>query len=173
MSRLAKALAAIVLVMTGAALFVYGGVYNVAGDEPHWKATSWLLETLRERSIAVRSADTRAPNLDDAKQIEAGARLYAQMCVGCHLAPGVPDTALRAGLNPPPPELASHHSMEPRAAFWIVKHGIKASGMPAWGNGHDDRELWSIVAFVKQLPALDAERYGQLSGPAAAEHGHR
>ncbi|MCW5659998.1 MAG: cytochrome c [Burkholderiaceae bacterium] len=122
--------------------------------------------------IEARSADIHPPTLGGRQAIETGARLYAQMCVGCPLGPGVPDTALRTGLNPRPPELAKHPG-EPSAAFWIVKHGVKASGMPAWGDGHDDRELWRIVAFVLQLPARRAERHMQLAGPTRAEHGHR
>ena len=43
--------------------------------------------------------------------------------------------------------------------FWIVKHGIKASGMPSWGPTHDDQRIWAMVAFLQKLPQLTPEQY--------------
>ena len=50
---------------------------------------------------------------------------------------------------------------------WVIKHGIKATGMPAWGPTHDDETLWSVVAFLQKLPALDEKSYRDLVGKAA------
>lgn len=49
--------------------------------------------------------------------------------------------------------------VEPKAAFWVIKHGIKMSAMPAWGPTHDDATIWSMVAFLQKLPILDATQY--------------
>ena len=49
--------------------------------------------------------------------------------------------------------------MDPKTAFWVIKHGLKMTGMPAWSLGHDDAIIWSIVAFVTRLPGLSAEHY--------------
>lgn len=116
----------------------------------------------------ISSSPVAAPNLADEKRVLEGARQYAQMCEACHLAPGVADTALRQGLYPRPPELARHR-MDPRVSFWIVKHGIKMTGMPAWGVSHDDERLWSVVAFLQKLPGLDAKQYCDLVGMAPAD----
>ena len=90
-----------------AAAFVYSGMFNVAADEPHSAMTERLLNTLRERSIAVRADEVTAPpSLDDPKLISNGAAHYSEMCTGCHLAPGSQDTEIRAGLYPKPPKLA-------------------------------------------------------------------
>jgi mono/diheme cytochrome c family protein len=78
------------------------------------------------------------------------------MCVNCHLSPGREDAEIRPGLYPQPPKL-SEQRFDPKAVFWVTKHGLKMSGMPAWGVGHDDATLWSIVAFVNKLPGLSAE----------------
>ena len=50
----------------------------------------------------------------------------------------------------------------PAAAFWIIKHGIKMSGMPAWGKSMDDESIWSMVAFLQQLPDMSEIRYHEL-----------
>lgn len=171
MKAATKVLAWPAVLVVAALLFVYSGFYDVAADEPHWRFTERVLQTLRERSIETRAGDIVPPKLDDPRKVAAGARNYAEMCAMCHLAPGLQDTALRQGLYPRPPRLADHE-MDARAAFWIIKHGIKASGMPAWGDSHDDTEIWGLVAFLAQLPTMAPERYRQLTGEARAGHGH-
>lgn len=49
--------------------------------------------------------------------------------------------------------------VEPKAAFWIIKHGIKMSAMPAWGGSHDDATIWSMVAFLRKLPDMTPAQY--------------
>lgn len=46
--------------------------------------------------------------------------------------------------------------------FWLVKHGVRMSGMPAFGETHEDAELWNIAAFVKQLAGMTAREYAEL-----------
>ena len=150
-----------------AALATYSGAYNVAADDPHWPITESLLRLVRERSIEARANPVRVPDLGDEKRILAGAGEYAEMCEGCHLGPGIAETELRHGLNPKPPQLA-HSREDPREAFWVIKHGIKATGMPAWGRTHDDDLLWDLVAFVEKLPKLDADGYRHLVAKAPA-----
>ena len=125
--------------LVGATAFVYFGVFNVAADDPHTKPVYWLLETLRERSIAIRARDIAVPPLDDPTLISAGGADYNEMCTGCHLQPGVEQSELAAAMYPRPPSLARVKRERPAETFWIIKHGIKMSGMPAWGATHHDR----------------------------------
>ena len=158
---------AVLLALAAAAAVVgFSGAYNIAADEPHWAVTERALEAARGRSVAVRSRDVVVPPLADEKRVVAGAGQYAEMCETCHLAPGVADTEVRKGLYPKPPELA-HHRMDPRETFWVLKHGIKMTGMPAWGPTHDDDTLWNVVAFLQKLPEMDEKRYRELVGKAA------
>jgi hypothetical protein len=90
------------------------------------------------------------------------------MCEGCHLAPGVGDNELRQGLYPKPPDLTRPRERGPAATFWIIKHGLKMSAMPAWGVTHDDRSIWGLVAFLQQLPSMDPTEYRNLTGSAEA-----
>lgn len=127
-------LASLVAAVVGAGV-VYSGVINVGADDPHFPAIHALLNTARERSIAVRARDVEVPNLADEKMIRSGAGNYNSMCIGCHLAPGVSETELSQSLYPAPPDLSKVGANgNPAATFWIIKHGIKASGMPAWGK---------------------------------------
>ena len=178
-----RILIAIVTVLGGIAVFVFSGVYDVSADTPHWPITQKVIEVMRDRAIAVRASDIRVPNLTDDQSIVKGAGQYAAMCVGCHLAPGVPESEIRPGLYPQPPNL-SKHALDPQTVFWITKHGLKMSGMPAWGLGHDDATIWSIVAFVQKLPGMSPQQYKDIVAKAppdeemdavngkAHEHGH-
>jgi mono/diheme cytochrome c family protein len=99
------------------------------------------------------------------------------MCTGCHLAPGMAESEIRPGLYPQPPNL-SQVRIDPRAAFWTIKHGIKMSAMPAWGGSHDDATIWSMVAFLQKLPGLTPAQYKAIVAKAPPDedmepdHGH-
>jgi len=143
------------------ALFIYSGVYNIGADDHHTKPVFAALQTLRDRSIRVRSRHIRVPGLDDPRMILKGAGQYAAMCTGCHLAPGIADSEIRPGLYPQPPNL-SRVRVDPKDAFWAIKHGIKMSAMPAWGASHDDPTIWSMVAFLRKLPDMTPAQYKEI-----------
>ena len=174
MKALRLTVIAIVALLILATAFIYSGMFNVAADDPHWAMTERLLNSLRERSIAVRADElTAPPSLEDAKLIANGAAHYSEMCTGCHLAPGSEETEIRAGLYPKPPKLTEIGIREsPRKTFWVIKHGIKMTGMPAWGATHDDDAVWSLVAFIKQLPAMSPAKYAELTSESEDEHSH-
>ncbi|MGO1232076.1 MAG: c-type cytochrome [Marinobacter sp.] len=151
----------LVLALILCAGLIYSGVYNVAADEPHFGAAKMLLGVTRNRSIEARLDTITAPgDLGSPERIERGGEFYGKNCAGCHLGPGQQENAIYRGLNPQPPRLTrhgGHHSA--RKQFWVIKHGIKMTAMPAWGLSHDDRDLWDVTAFVMELPDLSAEEF--------------
>lgn len=156
------------------------GWIDVAADEPHGPMLHRLIEFARERSIE-RRIDGIAPpaDLGSTERIRRGAGNYETMCVDCHLAPGVADSEIRRSLYPQPPDLskAAAAGLPPEwmaaRRFWIVKHGIKASGMPAWGKGGmDDADIWDLTAFVGVLPTLSPQQYrAQVAASGGHAHG--
>lgn len=147
--------------------FLYSGLYPMGADVPHSRLTYWSLETLRERSIARSIGDLQVPSLDDPNQLLSGGADYNEMCTGCHLKPGAKNSEMTLGLYPQPPNLANPERVQttgvPTLAaareFWIIKHGIKASGMAAFGKTHDDARIWAMVAFLQKLPTLTPSQY--------------
>ena len=152
------------------AIFVWSGVYSVAADEPHSAPVYALLGTMRERSMETRAEKIKVPDLSDPAEVRKGAGNYAAMCVGCHLAPGMEESEISRGLYPTPPNL-SMEKVEPEHAFWAIKHGIKASGMPAWGKSLDEPSMWSLTAFLQKLPTLDKTQYRTMV-EASGGHSH-
>ncbi|CEG54428.1 MULTISPECIES: c-type cytochrome [Pseudomonadaceae] len=162
---------AFVAAVTGVAGVVYFGLINVGADDPHTGPVHAFLDTARNRSVEVRANDIEVPVLDNEAQIRAGAGNYDSMCVGCHLSPDAAQTELSEGLYPAPPNLAKTGIYDdPAKTFWVIKHGIKATGMPAWGKSMDDQYIWGMVAFIRQLPNLDARQYRDM---VAASGGHQ
>jgi len=68
------------------------------------------------------------------------------------------------GLYPEPPDLTQPSKVGAAARqFWVIKHGIKATGMPAWSKGGiEDESIWDMVAFLQKMPTLNAEQYAAL-----------
>jgi mono/diheme cytochrome c family protein len=156
-----------IIVALVAAVFFFGGFYSVAANEPDPRVVSWSLEKLRSASIA-RSAHFAAPaNLDDAEMVQAGARAYSQRgCSCCHGAPGVKSPDFYKGMNPEPPDLKDVTSSDPAELFWVIKNGVKMTGMPSFSAiGMQDNEIWSVVAFIRKLPVSDADFKTWTAGP--------
>ncbi len=161
-----------------AAVVLYQGWINVAADAPHGEAVGALIEFARERSIARRIQGIEPPpDIDSPERIRRGAGNYDAMCAGCHLVPGAADSEIRRGLFPRPPKLAEPGRValprphEAARRFWIIKHGIKASGMPAWGaGGMDEEDIWDLTAFIAVLPGMSPAQYRR---EVAASGGHR
>jgi mono/diheme cytochrome c family protein len=167
--KISLVIAAVLAVgVVGAGLFVESGLYNIGADDHHTKIVLAMIEQLRERSIGVRARAVEVPPLEDPKRVMAGAQRYAALCVGCHLAPGVTKSDIRPGLYPRPPNLAQEDTKDTQRAFWIIKHGIKMSAMPAWGKTLDDAAIWDIISFIRKMPDISADQYRQLSNPLDA-----
>ena len=146
----------------GAGAFAYSGLYNIGADDAHTKPVYAFMQLLRRHSIARQARSLQVPDLSDPALIRQGAGNYAAMCTGCHLAPGMAATELSKGLYPSPPNLSKADIGDPSHHFWVIKHGIKASGMPAWGKSMQDPYIWGMVAFLQRLPKLDAAQYTAL-----------
>jgi mono/diheme cytochrome c family protein len=151
-------------------IFIESGAYNFAADAPHTPLVFALLERMRERSITSRASALKVPVLDDQRRIVHGAGNYNAMCVQCHRSPGVGASELSKGLYPSPPNL-SMASVDPTHAFWAIKHGIKGSGMPAWGSDMNDDDIWNMTAFLQVLPKLDQAHYQRLVAQSGG-HSH-
>ena len=152
------------------ALVVYTGAYNVGATTQHWQPVYSLLETTLRHSVRLRAQGIEPPVLDDPQRIARGAVLFRDKCVQCHGAPGVAQGDIGKSMQPlPGPLVDAMARWRPREIYWITRHGIKMSGMPAWALRLSDEQLWDVTAFVKQLPQLTPQAYAQITqNPAPA-----
>ncbi len=152
---------AIVFVIVAAGFF-FLGFYDVAASEHDPAFVAWALSKVRDASIDRYSAALKPPmSLDDPGVIQDGARAFKNRgCINCHGAPGVTWAKFSEGMHPDPPDLKDVVDDEPRAIFWVVKHGINMTGMPSFEKvGAGDKEIWTIVAFVKKFGSVKPEDF--------------
>ncbi len=152
----------------------YSGIFDVAASTPHSAFERWLLGATMKRSVVAMAASVGDPPPFTDGMIKDGFAHYDDMCRVCHGAPGLDRSEIGKGLNPRPPDLSrAVKEWSPRQLFWIVKNGIKMTGMPSFGATHDDDEVWSIVAFIEKVPEMSAEQYQRIkqqAGPYMHEH---
>ena len=172
-TAIASLLMAVLVVPLAAGALIYAGLYDVAATTPHWLVARAILETARVRSIKAHASGLETPlGLEDPAKVLIGVEHYAAHCAVCHGAPGVPKGDIGRGLYPQPPDLAKMPSLySPPEFFWILKHGIKMTGMPAWRD-HTDDELWASVAFLEKLPGMSEQDYARLVMASMAHGGH-
>ena len=169
MKFLLGALFTVFVAIVSVFVVVTSGVVNVGADQEHSPMMFSFLETARNRSIANASKDIVVPDLEKV-DISSGGADYKDMCAGCHLSPGVESTDFSESLYPKPPNFTNAQVVDryktdagAQQSFWAIKHGIMASGMPAWGASHDDDRMWAMVAFIRSLPELDEAQYTMLT----------
>lgn len=144
----------------GAAALVYSGAYDISATRQHWQATHSLLEIAMRQSVRRQARNIEEPALGDAQMAMRGAASFHDKCVQCHGAPGVAQADIGLSMQPlPGPLVDAKQHWRPRELYWVVRHGIKMTGMPAWQYRLTDDEIWDVVAFLRVLPALSAEDY--------------
>jgi cytochrome c553 len=158
-----RAIALFALMAAAAAAVVASGVVSIKASSGHWPITAWLLDYAKRRSVALHSLAIAAPPLDDRALVVRGAGHYEMGCRQCHGSPGTPMPRIPERMTPhPPPLRAQVTRWTPEELFYIVKHGIKFTGMPAWPAAERDDEVWAMVAFLRVLPGLDRDAYDRL-----------
>jgi mono/diheme cytochrome c family protein len=154
------------------------GRMDVAADDTHWPITDRVLETIRSNSVTRQARDISPalPDLADTDLLYEAVVGFEDMCAACHTPPGDSPTALSRGLNPPASDLAdAAKKRTPAELFWVTKHGIRMTGMPAWGPTHSDEELWPIIALIIRFPDFADDDYANLlaaAREAGVEHHH-
>jgi mono/diheme cytochrome c family protein len=154
-----------------AAVFFFGGYYSISAIPADPSIVAWAIGEVRDASINRHAIDQPPMSLDDAAVIQAGAKAFDQRgCANCHGGPGVGWAKFSEGLRPDPPDLKDvAKELTAQQIFWIVKNGINMTGMPSFGRvGADDKELWSIAAFVKKMPSISDSDYKSWIAPPAA-----
>lgn len=162
-----------------AGAFLALALLPIRASSGHWWITRQLLQLTKQSSVAIQSSGVEAPELDDRRLILMGGGHYETGCRWCHGAPG--DTRspiLHAATPAPPPLTRVVEDYRAEQLFYIVRHGIKFTGMPGWPSQEREDEVWAVVAFLTVLPELDAQAYRALVfgaespagvGPASAQ----
>jgi cytochrome c553 len=158
-----RIVAVLAVLAAGGFLVVVSGLVPIKASSGHWRITAWFLHFAMRRSVATHSIGLQAPALDSPRLVLQGAGHYETGCRPCHGSPGLPLPEIPQHMTPHPPALPPRIAdWDHEELFYIVKHGVKFTGMPAWPARQRDDEVWAMVAFLLTLPDLDAEGYRRL-----------
>ncbi len=143
---------------------VYLGLYNVAASEQHWKPVYQMLERTMHHSVKLRARSVHTPPPFDEATVLRGAGCYRDQCLQCHGGPGVAQNDIGKSMQPVPgPLVDAARRWSTKELYWLTRHGIRMSGMPAWEHRLDDSELWATVAFLERLPDLDVAGFKKIT----------
>lgn len=153
-----------VIGVAGAAVFIWAGLYNVGATRQHLQPVFSVLEVAMHRSVRLHARNVVTPPLEDEAMIRRGAACFHDKCVQCHGAPGVAQGDIGKSMQPlPGPLVDATQSFNARELYWITRHGIRLSGMPAWEFRLTDGEIWDVVAFLQRLPQLTPQAYADIA----------
>ncbi len=152
--------------------YAWSGAFNVAASSGHWAVTDWFLHWVMRNSVQTRSALSSPDDAADPEGLVSAAGYYATSCASCHGAPGLRPLPLMQAATPPAPDLSKNaREWTDRQLYWILQHGVKFSGMPAWAAKDRPDEIRRMVAFVRRLPTMSPAEYRVLAGNNAQGFG--
>jgi cytochrome c553 len=155
------AIAIVIVVPLGVFSFVRSGLFDVGASNPHTKFTQWITHETMIHSVRRHSAPVTSPPREvTGREVAAGFCAYEAHCVACHGAAAVAREQWADGMEPQPPYLLDiDQRFTPRQLFWIVKNGIKMTGMPSWRGSMSDAQIWSVVAWLEAGSKLPPQTY--------------
>lgn len=128
------------------------GMLPVRADVVPSRLEAKLLGSALRAAVARNAPSVPSPLLASEQNLMAGAKLYREMCARCHGASKEPENAYGQSFYPPAPQLQlTGTSYTDRELFWIVKHGIRNTAMPAWGNILSDQEIGQVVTLLRKF----------------------
>ena len=163
---------ALVTVVVLAVIGLAGIVVFVKATGLSARATPGPMETavarrLRALAVPAAYADLTNPVLGNVESIRNGMTHFADHCAACHANDGSGNVEMGKGLFPPAPDMRAPatQQLSDGALFYIIEHGVRFTGMPAWGTGTTEGEesSWHLVNFIRHLPALTSEQLDEMA----------
>jgi mono/diheme cytochrome c family protein len=161
MSRGNAILLAIVIVVALIAV----AVVSVLHDGLSSRAKPTALETMmarevRHMAIPARARSIQNPVAETPENLRDARLHFADHCAICHANDGSGDTLIGRNLYPKPPDLRREETQKlaDGELFWIIEHGVRFTGMPAFGGAHgSEQDSWKLVRLIRHLPQLTEE----------------
>jgi mono/diheme cytochrome c family protein len=150
------ALSIAIAILIGGALVFHGMIRHgfSARDKPS-AAEAFLARRMRRWAVPAKARKMKNPFSDSAEAVAGGRMHFADHCALCHGNDGRGKTEIGQNLYPKTPDMWGREtqSLSDGEIFYIIKNGVRLTGMPAWGQDTpDDQQSWHLVAFIRHLP---------------------
>lgn len=164
----------LLVVVVAVVVFVYGALLMRRGFSTREKS-SLLEETIaraaRNMAIPGSAKNEKNPFSATSETLKEARRHFADHCATCHANDGSGQTEIGQNLYPKPPDMRLPRTQEltDGQIYYIIHNGVRLTGMPAWGESHQDEDSWELVLFIRHLPNLteeekkDMERFNPIS----------
>jgi thiosulfate dehydrogenase len=159
----------VVAVVLAMVICARGGYMVVNADSTPSSMERWVASTALDAAIEHQAPRAENPVPKTDANLIDGMKLYAMNCGVCHGGLDRKRNVLGGAFYPPAPQILVEALDDPEwHIFFAVKHGVRRTGMPAWGKVMGDNDLWKIVAFLKTInqlpPAVEQQRRQALGG---------
>jgi len=131
------------------------GLMPVSADGTHSRLEARIMPAVLRASIVRHASGETNPVQLNEDNLKTGVDTYKEMCARCHSTPEGEQSVYGQSFYPPAPQLPKGMAQYTDSQlFWLIKHGIRNTGMPAWGSMLSDEEIWQIVSLLKNSPDL-------------------
>jgi thiosulfate dehydrogenase len=143
-------------VAAGAYIYVHYGFLNMQADQPIAGIERFYLRGAMDRYAERFAPVVKNPLQPTDETLIQGIRLYKSNCAVCHGGPLIPISEVGRGLYPRAPQfLQDSPDMPEHENYWIIKHGVARTGMPAWDKVLSDADIWKLTTFLGKMEVLE------------------
>ncbi len=155
-------MAGIVGVVGGSLLYARLGLINPRADIPVSSVESSVAMKFLDASLDRRAPDEKNPVGASEAELTAGMKLFQSNCAGCHGDINQEESPMAESFYPRAPQfIHDAPDMPGNQNFYLIKHGIRYSGMPAWGRAMTDQQIWQVVGFLSAMDKLPESVQGE------------
>jgi thiosulfate dehydrogenase len=149
--------------------YAHFGLIDLRADQKPSALENNVLGSALDESTERYAPKQKNPLPPSQENLLAGARLYRDKCSDCHGGPANPNSDYGLSFNPPVPQFMKQApDMPEHENFYIIKHGVRWTAMPSWGQIMTDSEIWQVVTLLRDFAKLPPEVNEELKKPVAA-----
>lgn len=148
-------IATVLALFLGGYIVMKSGLIDFSADTPPSDTETHLAMSTVDASTDRHAPELKNPLATNEETMVSGADLYMNHCAGCHGLPSNQDSVFAKSFNPPvpmffkdPPDMSQNQN------FYIIQHGIRWTGMPAWNKTLNDTQIWQLVTFLSNIEKL-------------------
>ena len=166
---LAGVVVTLLALLAGGYFYLTQGYVNIAADQPVSRFERRLAMGAMDASTERHAPETKNPVPPTEDNLVAGAKLYLEHCAGCHGLPSNPESHFSRSFNPATPGFFKRApDMPDNQNFYIIQHGVRWTGMPAWSQTLGETQIWQIATFMANIEKLPPAARKVLEPPPAA-----
>ncbi len=146
---------AVAVVLLAGFTYVRFGFIDPRADIPVNALESKIAMPALDAAVDRRAPEIRNPLTPNDASLIAGMKIYQTNCASCHGDISHRNGMLAEALYPRAPQfMEDSPDMPENQNFYIIQHGVRLSGMPAWKQALSEQEMWQVTTFISHMGKL-------------------